>query len=80
MEAITNVLIIVAGLLVRLAIPIIVTAALIFLLKKLDARWQDEAQIAAPVANIQKPECWKIKGCSPEQIKNCIAASSPLPC
>jgi len=78
METMTSLLAIIAGLLLRLAIPIAVTALLIFFLRKLDARWQADAQLTPLPA--QKPECWKIKGCSPEQIKNCVAASSPLPC
>jgi len=65
------------GLLVRLAIPILVTILLITLLRKLDARWQVEAKM--PV-NIKKPECWKIKGCPPEQVTACKGAASPLPC
>jgi hypothetical protein len=77
METITSLLAILAGLLVRLAIPVAITAVLIILLRKLDARWQAEAQL--PVL-VEKPECWKIKGCPPEQVKNCVGASSPLPC
>ena len=77
METIISLLAILTGLLVRLVIPILITALLIFALRKLDARWQEEAQ--TPV-NIEKPECWKIKGCAPEQIETCKGASSPLPC
>ena len=77
METILSLLAISTGLLVRLVIPILATALLIFALRKLDTRWQAEAQ--TPIT-IEKPECWKIKGCSPEQIENCKGASSPLPC
>ena len=77
METITSLLFLLAGLFVRLAIPIAVTAILIYGLHKLDARWQEEAQI--PVL-VEKPKCWEIKGCSPEQMKNCIAGRSSLPC
>lgn len=77
METITSLLAILGGLLLRLAIPVTITAGLITLLQKLDARWQVEALL--PVL-VEKPECWKIKGCPPEQAKNCIGASSPLPC
>lgn len=78
MEVLTSFLAVVAGLLLRLALPILGTGILIYFLRKLDARWQEEAQLA-PLSS-QKLECWKIKGCSPEQRKNCIAAKSPLPC
>jgi len=77
METILSLLAILTGLLVRLVIPILITAGLIFVLRKLDAHWQAEAQ--TPVT-IEKQECWKIKGCPPEQIETCKGASSPLPC
>lgn len=77
MESITSLLAILIGLLVRLAIPIAVTVLLIYFLHKLDSRWQTEAQL--PVA-VEKPKCWDIKGCTPEQMKNCIAGKSSLPC
>ncbi|MDX1409984.1 MAG: hypothetical protein R3330_17665 [Saprospiraceae bacterium] len=77
METITSLLAILAGLFVRLAIPIAATFVLIYFLRKLDLRWQTEAQLPSPV---EKPDCWKIKGCPPEQRANCAAAKSPLPC
>lgn len=78
MENILNLLAMMVGLLLRLAIPIVLTILLIFFLRKLDARWQKEAQTLDLA--IQKPECWKTNGCPPEQIANCIGAQSPLPC
>ena len=78
METITSLFAILEGFLVRLAIPIIGTIVLIYFLRKLDAHWQAEAQVQ--LTSIQKVECWKIKGCSPEQQKFCIATSSALPC
>jgi hypothetical protein len=77
MESITSFLFVLAGLLLRLAVPIAVTAVLILLLRKLDAHWQSEVQSTALV---EKLNCWETKGCSPEQIKNCIAGQSSLPC
>jgi hypothetical protein len=78
METITSLLAIIAGLLIRLALPIVGTGILIYFLRKLDAHWQTEAQL--PPITAQKAECWKIKDCSPEQRKKCVAVSSPLPC
>jgi len=77
METIISLLAVLTGLLVRLAFPIAITALLIFVLRKLDAHWQAEAQ--APVS-FEKIDCWKVKGCSPEQVANCKGASSSLPC
>ncbi|HMB23828.1 MAG: hypothetical protein ACM33V_12205 [Chloroflexota bacterium] len=76
METFTSFLVVLAGLLLRLAIPIAGTIVLVYFLRKLDAHWQTEAQQPA----LQKAECWKEKGCSEGQRKNCAAASSPLPC
>ena len=78
MEAINSLLAVLAGLLVRLAIPIAGTAILIYFLRKLDAHWQAEA--ALPPVPAHKTECWSFKDCSPAQRKNCAAASSSLPC
>lgn len=66
------------GLLLRLAVPIAATVLVVYFLRKLDKRWQAEAELQ-PV-KIKKPECWKVNGCSPEQIKNCTAAKSQIPC
>jgi len=78
METLTSFLIILIGLILRLGIPIAGTVLLIYLLRKLDAHWQTEAEFT-PVS-VEKVECWKVKGCSEEQRKNCIGAMSPLPC
>lgn len=78
METLTSLLAIVTGLLVRLAIPIAGTILLIYFLRKLDTHWPAEGEPAP--AHIEKVECWKIKGCSEEQRKDCIGAVSPLPC
>jgi hypothetical protein len=78
METITSLFAVLAGLLLRLALPIMGTVILIYFLRKLDARWQEESHLI-PVS-IQKVECWKIKGCLPEQRKDCVAAASSLPC
>jgi hypothetical protein len=78
METITAMLALITGLLLRLAIPIILTILLVFILRKLDARWQADARFTS--TQVQRMECWKIKGCPPEQQKNCIAATSHMPC
>lgn len=78
MENIITFLYILLGLLLRLALPIAGTLLIVLLLRKLDARWQAEAELQT--IPIEKSECWKVKGCSPEQIQNCSASKSPLPC
>ena len=78
METLTSILTIIAGLFLRLAIPIAGTLLLVYILRKLDAQWEAEAERLPAV--IEKVECWKVKGCSEEQRKNCTGATSPLPC
>jgi len=78
MEILTSFIYVIAGFFLRLAIPIMGTILLILILRRLDSRWQTEAE-RQPV-QIDKPECWKIKGCTTEQIKKCPAAQSALPC
>jgi hypothetical protein len=78
METLTSFFAILIGLLLRLALPIAGTLILVYLLRKLDAHWQAEAE-RAPVT-VEKVECWKVNGCSEEQRKNCLGATSPLPC
>lgn len=78
METTTSFLTILAGVFLRLAVPIAGTAILIHFLRKLDVRWQTEAQLQ-PLP-VQNPECWKIKGCSAQDQKICLAKSSSLPC
>jgi hypothetical protein len=69
---------ILVGLAVRLAIPILVTALVVFVLRQLDARWQSEARIKP--LKVEKPKCWKVQGCTPAKRKDCPGAKSPLPC
>ena len=78
MELITTLFALTLAMLVRLALPIVVTLMLVFFLRKLDAHWQEEAQHV--VSTVEKPQCWKIKGCSTEHRTNCPAFSSPRPC
>ncbi len=74
----TAALAVITGFAVRLALPILVTGLVIFVLRRLDSQWQSEARY--PALNVQKPECWKTRGCSPAQQKVCPAFKSSLPC
>ena len=56
METITSILTIIAGLFLRLAIPIAGTLLLVYILRKLDAQWEAEAERLPAV--IEKVECW----------------------
>lgn len=78
MDTLMSIFYVITGFLLRLAIPIVGTILLVFVLRKLDARWQAEAE-SKPLV-VDKPSCWKIKGCTPEQMEHCAATTSPLPC
>ena len=78
METLISSLYIIAGLLMRLAIPILGTVLLVFFLRKLDKRWQAEAELQPQMMG--KTECWKMQGCTSQQTENCEAYKSELPC
>ena len=82
METLTAFLVLLSGLLVRLALPIAVTLLAVYFLRKLDAYWQAQAEIEleARTALIEKPQCWKVKHCYQTQRKECPAFNSPKPC
>ncbi len=67
-----------AGIAVRLAIPVLITVVLVQCLRILDAHWQLEAQSVPTV--VEKPACWEVKNCPPDRRKDCPGYVSPLPC
>lgn len=74
----------VLGLLLRIAIPAVLTVLLVRWLRRLDANWQAEAEqeiAASGVVRIGNRGCWKIMGCSEEKRAGCKAyAHADLPC
>src|SRR5512143_2618447 len=67
------------GILLRLGIPIAITALVLYGLHRLDKRWKKEA-LTLPVVPAGKP-CWEAMGCSDDKKKNCpAAAQSNVPC
>jgi hypothetical protein len=76
----SSLLAVLVGFALRLGIPVLITLLVIYLLRRLDAHWQAEVEQEKRSPAITKVECWKTKGCTPEQRRNCAALSSPLPC
>jgi hypothetical protein len=74
----TAALAVLTGLIVRLMIPILITAFLVFALTWLDRRWRSEAGAAQPT--VRKPDCWKTQNCTAQNRKHCPAYASSLPC
>lgn len=78
MDPLTGFLTVMAGLTIRFGIPIVVTAVLVWLLRKLDARWQREAQRGARIEPGPKElfpllRCWVLNDCPEERKRNCKA-------
>jgi len=70
------------GFLLRLGIPILFTGGLVYLLSRLDERWQKEAvqQQNPDQPPTDEPPCWFQQDCSTEKILNCPAVKSTQPC
>ena len=86
MDRVLEVLVIVGLFLLRLGIPIIITLAVGYLLRRLDAKWEAEAQensqssTTPQMASTRKP-CWEEKGCTEQQMAQCPACKwHDLPC
>jgi hypothetical protein len=75
----TSLLFVLIGLLVRLALPLAVTAFIVYLLHKLDARWQAEAEAERILLIKDDLPCWKEQGLSMSEIK-IRAAKADQPC
>jgi hypothetical protein len=80
-ETLNGPLVLLAGVLVRLALPAGLTLALAWLLRRLDARWQAEAAAARPSFSGARTPCWETRQCSPERRAACAAyGQNALPC
>jgi len=69
----------VTGVLLRLAVPILLTALVVFVLHKLDVRWQAEAEIERSSLIKDDMPCWKEQGLALDEIKF-RASKSEKPC
>jgi hypothetical protein len=80
MDNITAIYAVVTGIVIRLAVPIGITAIAILFLRRLDTRWQAEAeeQLLQPV--VEKAKCWEINNCTAEMRANCAGFQSEQPC
>jgi hypothetical protein len=71
---------------VRLAIPLLVTMLIVYALRRLDARWQAEAQQRGEGATAAAPHealavstapCWQVRRCPPQRRDRCPAYLRP---
>jgi hypothetical protein len=80
MDTIFPLLAVLTGFALRLAIPIAITAVAIYFLRRMDTRWQAEAENQLLQLAVEKSKCWEAKGCTPEMQAKCAGFQSELPC
>jgi len=85
---------VVAGMfLLRIGVPLAITLAVAYFLRRLDTRWQSEAwaewEASQPQEKVKvtprpfltSEPCWSLKGCDETVRANCAATKQPdLPC
>lgn len=86
MNELSVILTVIAGFLLRFGIPIGITALLVYVLRRLDQKWQREVELAAQPELVQvslfdKIRCWATNECSREIRDTCPAfIESGRPC
>ncbi len=93
MDGIWDAVVIAGMFILRLGVPLAITVAIGYLLRRLDAKWQAEAwaqweasemqrATAEPVASsAAKQPCWTLKGCGEAMRDQCPAFKRPdIPC
>ena len=79
MQTLNPALVILIGLVLRLIVPLAITALIVYSLGKLDARWQAEAKNEKKTLAIDEMPCAKIQGFSVDQMKMHMSLSDQ-PC
>lgn len=83
MDTLNSTITLVLGLLFRLAVPVCITAVIVWVLKKLDAHWQAESkqEVSLLSSSVKNPGCWNVHNCSEEKRAGCNAFAHPeTPC
>jgi hypothetical protein len=94
MEGLLEAAIIVGMFVLRLGVPLAITLAVAYFLRRLDAKWQAEAwaewEAARPqeetaaetkALKVGKQPCWSLKGCDEAARATCAAPKQPnIPC
>lgn len=89
------ILVLSAGFVIRIALPLLLTALIVLFLRQLDARWTEEAEAlepqetgagtgerqAQPQGGASRTPCWEVRDCPPERREGCPAyARQGVPC
>lgn len=82
MEWVTTTFAVILLAILRIAVPVVVTIAIIGILKWLDERWKVEAHVGcSPQVKVGNVGCWEINNCPEENRKGCKAYNNPdQPC
>ncbi len=85
METLTEAAVVVAGFLLRFGVPLVITALLAWLLRRLDSRWQAEAEAMEVThwvgSKEQRLACWEARNCALSERRQCPAYQQPeMPC
>jgi hypothetical protein len=75
----------VVGILIRFGLPILVTALVVWGLRRLDARWQAEIEgrriRSMGGVVVQEIKCWEFQNCAEDQRSACVAYKNlSIPC
>jgi hypothetical protein len=77
METWMAVISLVVGVTIRIGIPVLVTALLVTVFTRLDARWKEDADrsqaVAMAVAQVANTGCWNVHNCPAEKRATCAA-------
>jgi len=78
MDEFIDILLVITGLLLRLGIPVVVTAILVYALRRIDQRWQNEAEQDVPseighIGLFSQIQCWITHSCPQENLDKCPA-------
>jgi hypothetical protein len=84
METLSIALVVLIGILLRFGLPILVMVGIVYLLRRMDTRWQEEARKQMTDSRMLVPQqtsCWEVNNCSPETKEHCPAYINPgIPC
>ena len=80
MDALSTFLVLAGGLFLRLALPIAITLFFVSFLRRLDSRWQLEAEQMAAGGDPTEALCREMKNSLPEQREARLMAGSGQPC
>lgn len=82
MNALTPWLTVLTGASLRLGLPLLITALMVWWLRRVDAQWQAEARTAQRAAAAKSlVPCWVARNCSLEQRATCAAFTRhDIPC